>query len=685
VAERWSLHDMTVNPVASLLIVDDEIAQTTALCRTLELEGYRTTGATSAQDALAALRQHTFDVVLTDLMMADMDGIALLRRAFAIDPNLVGIVMTGHGTVSTAVEALKAGAIDYILKPFNLSAIKPVLARAVTLRQLRVENRQLRETVGMYELSMAIAFALDSDTILREMAGAAYRESHGGQVSILRTTGDAQPFEVAAAHGGDATARVGTRMAIEPMLPVAAWVERSRGMLSRVDDVPDIGTAFASPVREIPTGIALPMLSGGRLVGMLCVTQGDAHRPITRGQIKALNVLASTGAAALERQHLEEQLRQSQKMEVIGRLTAGVAHDFNNLLTVINGYAELTLAESDAPHVREMLGEVKLAGEKAAALTQQLLAFGRKQVVQPTVLNLNTVVEHYSGILRRIIGEDIHFVTRLEPALGLVKADSSQIEQVLLNLAVNARDAMSDGGTLTIETRNVTAAAAGGGGGRLRERSAVSLVVSDTGCGIDDATRERMFEPFFTTKAPGRGTGLGLSVVRGIVTQSDSSIAVETAPGHGTTFTIRFPVAARAEQDTAALSQTAPPTGGTETILVVEDDATVRQFITTMLEHAGYQVVSARHGTEALEIYRRWGDGIELVATDLVMPHMSGPALVAALTPLDPDVRVLYLSGYADETLVGRGQPDPKIALLRKPFSGHDLLRSVRDALDRDS
>lgn len=784
-------------PLAKLLIVDDEIAQMTALCKTLQLEGYETVGFSSAGEALSTLRTQSFDLVLTDMMMPEMDGITLLRSAFEIDSNLVGIVMTGHGTIGTAVEALKAGALDYILKPFKLSAVLPVLSRALSVRQLRMENIQLRGAVSIYELSMAIAFAFDRDTVLQKVMDAALQQDPTADVSIMLPTEDGNGLNVALARGQNAEHARTKSVPVDD--DVLEWFRFSGALISNPVELLEIQSKFAKVLHSHHGGVSVPMLTGGKLVGILNFDPGP-HQRVTSGQLKALNIVAGTAASALEgtslleqvrsaeqryrrlaenapdivfryelspqrrfayvspviaavtgyspeeyyadpdlgfevvhpddrhllesvlrgdgghaatvtmrwthkhgnliwieqrsavvrdpsgqlvaiegiardiseRRLLEEQLRHSQKMDAIGRLTAGVAHDFNNLLTVINGYSDLSLREIPTSNpVRRKIDEVKKAGDQAAALTRQLLAFGRKQVSQAKVVDVNAAVKSNVNILRRVIGEDIELVTVLDPALLPITADEGQIEQVLMNLAVNARDAMSRGGKLSIQTANES-------GGHIL------LAISDTGCGMDAATQLRVFEPFFTTKESGRGTGLGLSIVSSIVKQNGGKIELDSQRGAGTTFKIYLPTA-EATPATSAARQAKEVRTGSETILVVEDDAAVRDFISTILQQAGYRVVAARHGDHALEIWQQHQDRFELVITDLVMPHISGHMLIEKFRSLSPRVRFLCTSGYADDAIARHGDLDPDIPFLRKPFSADTLLQTVREALDAPS
>jgi PAS domain S-box-containing protein len=383
-----------------------------------------------------------------------------------------------------------------------------------------------------------------------------------------------------------------------------------------------------------------------------------------------------------ERNALAEQLRLAQKMEAIGQLAGGVAHDFNNLLTAILGYSQLLAADlRENPDHFSAIEEIRKAGERAAGLTRQLLAFSRRQMLEPTVLDLNEVVRHIQEMLSRLIGEDIQVVITLESALGSVRADAGQIEQVIMNLAVNARDAMPRGGRLSIETANVdldnTYAQAHVTG---QPGPYVMLAVSDTGIGMDDATRQRIFEPFFTTKEKGRGTGLGLSTVYGIVKQSGGYIWVYSEPARGTTFKVYLPRVQTPAEPLVVPESVSLPAGGNETILLVEDDASVRTLARKTLEARGYRVLEAADGKEAMEIAQ--SQSLDLLLTDMVLPGIGGSEIAARIHDIHPQSKVLYTSGYTDDAIVRGGLIERGSAFLEKPFTPNLLARRIREVLD---
>lgn len=388
-----------------------------------------------------------------------------------------------------------------------------------------------------------------------------------------------------------------------------------------------------------------------------------------------------------ERKKLEQQLRQSQKMEAVGRLAGGVAHDFNNVLTAILGYSDLALARLDPQSpIRRTVGEIRKAAQRAASLTRQLLAFSRQQILQPRVVDLNTVVTDMESMLRRLIGEDICFMTHLEPRLAKVKADPGQLEQVIMNLGVNARDAMPGGGVLTIETANVEVDDA-----YARQHvsfqpgSYVLLAITDNGCGMDEKTRARIFEPFFTTKELGQGTGLGLSTVYGIVKQTGGYIWVYSEVGRGTTFKIYLPLAGEAASVSEQAETPACSLDGSETILLVEDDEVVRDIARTILRMRGYTVLVASSGVEALRIAFEREEPIDLVLSDVVMPGMNGREVVLRLSQMRPVIKSLFTSGYTQYGAVEPAGFDAECSFLQKPYTAQTLARKVREVLDAGS
>jgi PAS domain S-box-containing protein len=409
-----------------------------------------------------------------------------------------------------------------------------------------------------------------------------------------------------------------------------------------------------------------------------CSISPIVHRGIMQGAVIVF-------ADITERRLLEEQLRQSQKMEAIGRLAGGVAHDFNNLLTVINGYAQVLLSKSaaGAPGRRE-LEDISRAGERAVSLTNQLLAFSRKQLLSPRVLDLNQVVAGMDRMLRRLIGEDIDLWTVLNPDLWNVNVDPGQIDQIIMNLAVNARDAMPRGGRLTIETANVeldetyTQAHVG-----VQPGPYVMLAVSDNGEGMGAETKARIFEPFFTTKEPDKGTGLGLSTVYGIVKQSGGHIWLYSERGRGTTFKVYLPRVMEGVTAQEKSPATAETTKGTETILLVEDEDMVRSLLKSVLEADGYTVLDASNGADAVRLFRQYAAPIHLLVTDVVMPGMTGKEVATSLRAQCPSLKVLYMSGYTDNAIVHHGVLEPGIEFLHKPFGPTTLSQKVRAVIRR--
>jgi len=485
----------------------------------------------------------------------------------------------------------------------------------------------------------------------------------------------------------------GTSFAPGVGLPGRVW---QAGQPAWIPDITQDNNFPRGPVASqhgLRGAAAFPIRNGQAVTGVIEFFSRKVRLP-DGDLLKLMDDLGSQIGQFVERRRAEEalqrsqeQLRQAQKMEAVGRLAGGVAHDFNNLLTVISGYSDIALRglpPSDAAH--GFIREVRKAADRAAALTGQLLAFSRKQVLEPAVLDLNAVVAGIEKMLRRLLGEDIELVTRPGPALGRVRADRGQIEQVLLNLAVNARDAMSQGGTLTVETAN---GEPGEAGTRALANAPplpyVRMTVRDTGCGMTDDVKAHLFEPFFTTKEVGKGTGLGLSTAYGIIEQSGGHIEVVSAPGDGAAFHIYLPRISEATGGNGQSQTPGSPCRGSETVLLVEDERAVREMVCMILRDTGYTVLDARHPAEALQVCERHTGPIHLVLADVVMPQMSGPSLVRRLTTLRPDIKALYMSGYTGSAMLRHGVAEAEQTLLRKPFTPDALAGLVREVLDKQN
>jgi len=603
----------------------------------------------SYDEALRALRVDGFDVAFFDYWLGSRNGLSLLRdvRQEGIDTPV--IVLTGHGAEEVAGEAMKAGAADYLSKT-NIS-------------------------VESLEHAIRHALALSAEERQRRQAETALRASEERFRALVENSSDALLLT-------DGEGRV---------TYVAPSSERHLGW--KPDEM--LGQSFFDFLHPDDRELAGIRLSetlerpGETVSAELRFRHADGAWRIMEGfGVNRLND-PSVGAIILnarditERRKLEEQLRQAQKMEAVGQLAGGVAHDFNNLLTAILGYCNLMI--EDIPKedpLRQDLEEIKSAGERAAALTRQLLAFSRRQMLQPQVVDINTLVRQLEKLLRRLISEDVELVTALAPSLPAVKVDPASIEQVLVNLAVNARDAMPRGGRLTIETATVeldstyTVTHPSVEPGRY-----VMIGVSDTGEGMDAPTRERIFEPFFTTKEQGKGSGLGLATVYGIVKQSGGSIWVYSEPGKGTSFKVYLPPSESGVPARTSGTGADAARKGWETVLLVEDEDAVRALAREVLRRHGYVVIEARHGLDALRLAERHPDTIHLMVTDIVMPHMSGRELADRLAEVRPKMKVLFMSGYTDHAAMHR-HLTPGSAFLQKPFTPETFARKVRSMLD---
>ena len=498
--------------------------------------------------------------------------------------------------------------------------------------------------------------------------------------------------------GADSEAVELRRGGYDPIFEYAPTKERLEAALAGDWDIAisdfrvgDFGALEALRIIQ-ETGIDLPLIvvSGNiQEADILAVLKAGAADHLTRGNLMRINAAVEReirGAKMRrERGRLEEQFRQSQKMEAVGRLAGGVAHDFNNLLTVITGYSDLLLASGDLKEAhRTALQEIRRSAERGGQLTHQLLAFSRRQPLEPRTIHANELIIQMEKMLRRLIGEDVELVTIPAASLDTVEVDASRLEQVVMNLVVNARDAMPDGGKLTIETGTVqlsesfSARQLG-----VKPGQHVTISIVDTGAGMDEDTQSHLFEPFFTTKERGRGTGLGLATAYGIIRQSGGAIGIISELGKGTTARIYLPLAAAGKSEAEAKgAEASGPLTGAETILLVEDEARVRKLILDVLSSRGYRVLEATRGEEAIRLSNELKEPIELAVVDVVMPEMSGPDLVRQIERLRPEIRVLYISGYTDEAILHHGIQASGAAFLQKPFVPDALARKVREVLD---
>jgi PAS domain S-box-containing protein len=736
----------------------------------------------SSAEARRKLAARTYDILLLDDYPGADNGLSLLRQLRSEGIDIPAILLTNQGRHEVAVEAMKAGASDYLLKE-NLAPAPLAAAVRHAVELCRSRSRQVQAEKALHEsearyrrvfdqalignyittpggqmLACNAAFAriLGFDSVEDALAAKAYNlypdaASRERVLDRLRETGQLAHFEAEQRRPDGTPVHVllnaiaikdasGAMVEMQgSILDITEWKRAEKDLVEsnrfNAEIIASVHEAIVACDRDLRcvlwnrfaeelSGIPAKDLIGRRVLevfpglakhgvdGLLrralageIVSTPDVSAAIpgtdktiwTTGTLVPRRnaegeIIGVIGAIHDITQHKraddalgqsEEQLRQSQKMEAVGRLAGGVAHDFNNLLGVIMGYAELLLRgrgpdHPDVPRIEH----IHKAAERAAGLTRQLLAFSRKQVLDPKVVSINAIVEDTQKMLRRLIGEDLEMTVSLEPRLDLVKADPGQVEQVLMNLAVNARDAMPKGGRLVLETANVVLDEtyvrrhAGVRAGRY-----VMVAVSDTGVGMDAETRSRVFEPFFTTKEKGKGTGLGLSTVFGIVQQSGGHVTVYSEPGMGSTFKVYLPCVEEDARPTRADAAREPIPGGTGTILLVEDEASLRAIIGELLRDAGYTVTEAASPEEALALAQDQREPIHLLLTDVVMPKMNGRALARALARVWPRMKVLFMSGYTDDAIVQHGVLEPGIAFLEKPFTADALARKVRDVL----
>ena len=758
-----------------LLILEDNPDDAELAVKELERKGFDVKWTrVDTEEAFRKALSEKPDLILADYFVPSFDAMAALQMYRQLKLEIPLIIFSGTIGEEVAVECMKSGATDYVLKD-NLSRLCPVVKRALeemkTYRKSKQAEEALRESEERFDamlqsigdhMSMMdkdlniiwaneIARKIFGDNIVGKKCFEAYHKRkepckpypcltlksfqdgkiHEHDTQVIDSNGEIRYFHC--------TANVALRD--KDGKPVAV-IEISRDITKRKQAEEEI-RKLSSAVEQSIDGVAISDLEakltyvncafarmhgyspeemiGIKFVDLLKKEELDKY---TNGlnKVKTLgswtceiehirkdatsyptfmsvNLLKdaegkATGVQAVvrdisEQKKLEEQFRQAQKMEAVGTLAGGVAHDFNNLLTVIIGNAELALMDVIKDEsLRKGIEETKKAGEKAASLTRQLLAFSRKQVIMPEVIDLNKGINETKNMLKRTIGEDIEFLTVLEPELWKAYADSGQIDQVIMNMVVNARDVMPQGGKLIIETANVDLdknyfcerGIEGEKSGHY-----VMLTVSDTGKGMDKEIQEHIFEPFFTTKEVGKGTGLGLSTIYGIVKQNDGFIWVYSEPGKGTTFKVYLP-RVKGDMEPEEKEQTSvAELGGSETVLIVEDDDSLRNLAQKALRQHGYKVLVAENGENALKVGKEHDGQIDLMITDVVMPKMGGREAAERLQPLYPQMKVIYMSGYTDNAIVHHAVLEPGLNYFEKPFTPEGLARKVREALKSEN
>ncbi|MGC2235427.1 MAG: PAS domain S-box protein [Pyrinomonadaceae bacterium] len=760
-----------MNKTLRILHVEDQERDVALLSRHLRRAGYEIISerVETRETMKAALESREWNIILCDYSMPTFNALAALALVKQMKLDVPFIIISGTVGEAVAVEAMRAGAHDYLMKD-NLTRLAPTIEREIQEAENRRARRIAEHSLKASEAELLALFEAITDVIfVIDVTGRFIRVAPTNPNYLSRTANSIVGktlHELYSREKADFFLEQISRALIENRMQqteysleikgVERWFEGSVSPLSEdsvvwvarditerkrfeydlleseeryrdlVENARDIIYSHDLTGKYLSVNKAAEHILGYAREECMGMTQAEVIAPecyeearqmIERklageeetvyeleaiakdGRRVAIEVntklvfqdgvaVAVQGIArdVTERKHLEEQLRQAQKMEAVGQLAGGIAHDFNNLLTAINGYSELTLRRLQAEDpLRPNIEEIKKAGDRAASLTRQLLAFSRKQVLQPKVLDLNTVVIELEKMLQRLIGEDIELQTLPASDLGRINADPGQIEQVIMNLAVNARDAMPQGGKLTIETRNVHIE---------KEYSVhhntvspgcyVMLSISDNGEGMKEQVQKRIFEPFYTTKENGKGTGLGLSTVYGIVNQSGGSILVDSEIGRGTSFKIYLPQVDKSAEKYKSGAESEKVLQGTETVLLAEDDETVRNLIREVLENCGYQVLEAPTGNMALFICRHHREPIHLLLTDVIMPEMGGRELKDRLSGLRPEMKVLFMSGYTDDAIVHHGILNSDIPFIQKPFAPNALSIKVREVLDEN-
>ncbi len=644
----------------NVLIVDDSEDDAFLLLREFRRGDYepKHIRVDTAPMLKGTLEMSKWDIVLSDYSMPQFSAHEALSMLQESGMDIPFIVISGGIDEKTAVDLMKAGAQDYLYKD-NLARLIPIVIRELKESEIRQERKQAKEALQQSQEMLQLVIDNIPEHVFWKNRNSVYL---GCNKNFLEATGLEKPEDIIGKTDYDLPwkqkesdfYRECDRRIIETGIPEFHIIEslhNTEGQYVWLD-------TNKVPLRD----------SDGDIIGILGTFEDITERKL----------------AAEKNTQLEQQLHQSQKMEAIGRLAGGIAHDFNNLLTVIIGYSKMAMRsideESDA---WKKIDEINNAGERAAALTRQLLAFSRKQIIKPQIINLNAIVADMKKMIGRLIGENVKLTTNLHSDLGNIKADQGQIEQIILNLTINARDAMPEGGNVTVLTSTVT----------MNEETDISqfklppgnyakLSVIDTGCGMDEDTQSQIFEPFFTTKDVNKGTGLGLSTVYGIVQQNKGAIAVESTVGEGTVFQIYFPLTAESPPVKDSKPLLPEMLKGKEKILLVEDEEKVRELMCELLRSNGYDVITANNGQEGLNIFEHNQDSIDLVITDVIMPKMDGKEMADRMRQQRPNLNMVYISGYTEDTISRHGMLDSNAELIKKPFDPDQFVKKIREILD---
>jgi PAS domain S-box-containing protein len=707
-----------------ILVVEDSEMQAHQIVGVLESEHLDVEMALDAERGLLLFLTMDFDLVITDVILPGMSGYELCEQIknHPTKADVPVILLTSLSDPMNIIKGLECGANNFITKPYDASNL---LGRVHAILERKASQTSGKREVGVQVVFQGKTLTINSDKeqildLLMASCEGIARTNQELQASQTELASAKQKVdEYARKLEGRVRATEDKRNRAEQALveserrhrrlvefsPDAMFIDRANKIVfanqpclklfgaaaseqvlgkSVLDFIhPDYHAIARERVQHMESGRPVP-LSEQKIIRLdgTSVDVEISASPFLEDGLLAIQVVCRDIS---DRKKLEEQFHQAQKMEAVGKLAGGIAHDFNNLLTVISGCSDFLVTHlPDDDPMKGLIREIQKAGERAGHLTRQLLAFSRKAVVEPRVLDLNAMVTDIEKMLRRMIGEDVALTTALAPEPGHVKADAGQIEQVIVNLAVNARDAMPQGGKLSIETRNVEL---GDDYAMLHPEVKpgryVMLTVSDTGFGMSEETKARIFEPFFTTKGLGKGTGLGLATVYGIVTQCGGHFDVYSDLGRGTSFKIYLPSVDDAPSTGKSAHGIKVAPHGTETVLLVEDEDAVRKITKLTLQSLGYTVLEASNGEEAFRVCERHSKPIQLLITDVVMPQMGGRQVAERLSVGRPGIKVLFLSGYTDDAVVRHGILKAEVAFLQKPFTALSLARKVREALDQ--